>query len=66
MSDRHISTVVDNGVLTITFDRPKIGNALSLLMVQQISEELKKAKEEFALNDDTPSKRVINLASTKN
>ena len=46
MSERHISTELHNGVLTITFDRPKIGNALSLLMVQQISHELMQAEED--------------------
>ena len=44
MSNHHIRTEVTNGVLTITFDRPKIGNALSLLMIEQISDELTKAK----------------------
>lgn len=49
MSERHISTNISNGVLTITFDRPKIGNALSLLMVHQISDELTKAKEDDSI-----------------
>ena len=47
MSERHIISELVDGVLTITFARPKRGNALSLLMVQQISEELSKAE-----NDD--------------
>jgi isohexenylglutaconyl-CoA hydratase len=47
MSERHITSEFVDGVLTITFARPKRGNALSLLMVQQISEELSKAE-----NDD--------------
>lgn len=49
MSNRHIRTEVTRGVLTIIFDRPKIGNALSLLMVQQISDELAKAKEDDSI-----------------
>lgn len=46
MSEEHITAECTDGVLTITFARPKIGNALSLLMVQQISEELARAQDD--------------------
>ena len=41
----HIQTDLHNGVLQLTFNRPKVGNALSLVMVQEIAAALEKSKD---------------------
>ena len=46
MSDySHIQTELTNGVLQVTFNRPKVGNALSLVMVQEIATVLENSKD---------------------